>query len=186
MPLFVTIRRNTNKRCSQIIVCVSHCLRFLYALLRYFVNTGQIVPLTEIQRALHRQILYQLSPTNISSDGVYTHTLIHISCTYTLHSYSIVSVECSSLVDFLCSLTTKLDSILDSLNNDDDFLACLFHCLFRLTEEQTQPTSSPNSGGFAVYVPASRLQMRSAANRVFCKMLELKRKVRKSIVVEIK
>ena len=89
-------------------------------------------------------------------------------------------LECSSLVDVLCSLTTKLDSILDPLNNDDDFLACLFYCLFHLTEENTQSPASPSShgsGGFTGYVPASWLQMRSAANRVFCKMLELKRKV---------
>jgi len=108
----------------------------------------------------------------------HTHRLAHINL-YTLWHFHF-PLECSSLVDVLCSLTTKLESILDPLNNDDDFLACLFYCLFHLTEENTQSQASPSShssGSFSGYVPASWLQMRSAANRVFCKMLELKRKV---------
>ena len=92
-----------------------------------------------------------------------------------------LSTECTALVDILCSLTTKLDEILDPLNNDEEFLACLFYCLYRLTEEYNQDnfTASPSANSFMGYVPASWIQMKSAANRVFCKVLDLKRKVRK-------
>ena len=99
------------------------------------------------------------------------------SITVRRHYVLCIHLDCNSLVDVLCSLTTKLDSILDPFNNDDDFLACLFHCLYRLTEDRNQASPSHSSGSFTGYVPASWLQMRSAANRLFCKMLELKRKV---------
>ena len=97
-----------------------------------------------------------------------------------VHTYVCLFTECTALIDTLCSLTTKLDEILDSLNNDEDFLACLFYCLYRLTEECSQDnfTASPSANSFTGYVPASWIQMKSAANRVFCRILELKRKVR--------
>jgi len=90
-------------------------------------------------------------------------------------------IDCTALIDVLCPLTTKLEEILDSLNNDEDFLACLFYCLYRLAEERSEDNFSPSpaSNSFTGYVPASWIQMKNAANRVFCKVLELKRKVGK-------
>lgn len=95
------------------------------------------------------------------------------------NSHVFAHTDCTALIDVLCSLTTKLDDILDTLNNDEDFLACLFYCLYRLAEECSQEnfSASPSSNSFTGYVPASWIQMKSAANRVFCRVLELKRKV---------
>ena len=123
----------------------------------------KLLPLADIQRALNRVVLYQLSvvPQN--------------------------ELEQKELVETLCLLSSQAHIIFDETNQDTQFVQCLLLRLLKLafTDQQhgylkgLSPPTSPAAegrihGGYTPIISSSLL--RSGANRLWSKMLEYKRR----------
>lgn len=123
----------------------------------------KLLPLADIQRALNRVILYQLSVVPQSE------------------------MEQKELVETLCLLSSQAHIIFDVTNLDVQFIQCLLLRLLKLafTDQQNDylkiglsPPNSPTiegriQGTYTPYISSSLL--RSGANRLWSKLLEYKR-----------
>ena len=122
----------------------------------------KLLPLADIQRALNRVVLYQLSVVPQSE------------------------MEQKELVETLCLLSSQAHIIFDETNQDTQFVQCLLLRLLKLafTDQQhdylkmgipTSPTAEGRiQGGYTPIISSSLL--RSGANRLWSKLLEYKRR----------
>lgn len=163
----------------------------LYSFLKNLVEQGiarpKLLPLTELQNALNRVVLYQLStvPEN--------------------------EPEQKELVETLCLLSSHSHVIFDETNHQELFYQCLLYRLLQLvftehtpieialesgrqsptypsslSSDSEQPSSNEKSKAsrhFKGYVPImSSSLLKSGANRLWSKMLEHKREILESIL----
>lgn len=136
----------------------NYIYNFLKGLVEQALLKPKVLSLNELFICLNRVILYQLSVIPESE------------------------VEQKDLVDILCLLSSHAHVIFDEMNTDLVFLQCLLYQLLSLVFFETQVGSdvrepySPSIATESLYIPimASSL-LKSGANRLWSKMLELKR-----------
>ena len=135
--------------------------RFLKNLVEQALLKPKVLPLHDLFTALNRVILYQLSVIPETEH------------------------EQRDLVDTLCLLSSHAHVIFDEMNTDLEFLQSLLYQLLSLvfTESITGSMSGKHDGdawesgsGYHGYVPImSSSLLKSGSNRLWSKMLELKR-----------
>lgn len=157
-----------------------HLYKFLKKLVEQAITKPKILPLVELQRALNRIILYQLSTVPKSEP------------------------EQKELVDTLCMLSSHAHVIFDETNTDHQFFQCLVYRLLALVfggelqrngeesplhgpaDDHEAPAESgetaarmkPPSHGYKGYVPIMTSSLlKSGANRLWSKLLEHKREI---------
>ena len=163
----------------------------LYSFLKNLVEQGiarpKLLPLTELQNALNRVVLYQLSTVPENEH------------------------EQKELVDTLCLLSSHSHVIFDETNHQELFYQCLLYRLLQLvftehtpveialesgrqsptyppslssdSEQTSSNNKSRSSRHFKGYVPImSSSLLKSGANRLWSKMLEHKREILESIL----
>ena len=143
---------------------------YMYKFLKHLVEQAllkpKVLPLHDLFTALNRVILYQLS--------VFPET----------------EHDQKELVDTLCLLSSHAHVIFDEMNTDLTFLQCLLYQLLSLVFTDTLPSnelssSFKNDGDLSKIVDPTRQNrsvsimssslLKSGANRLWSKMLELKR-----------
>lgn len=126
------------------------------------------MPLAELQRCLNRTILYMVSEVPSSEQ------------------------DQKALMDTLCNFSSQAATIFDESNNDSEFLRCLSYRLFQLAFSEipsspafpspSSPLSSADARTQVTMHAASVSMMKSGANRLWGRMLDLKHSTLESIL----
>ena len=121
-----------------------------------------MMPVTELQRCLNRTILYMISEVPSTEQ------------------------DQKGLMDTLCSFSSQAATIFDEHNNDMEFFRCLSYRLFQLAFAEAPPTSSSSVSADSAHSStavhaASVSMMKSGANRLWGRMLDLKHQTLEAI-----
>ena len=137
---------------------------FLISLVEQALKQPNVLPLGELYRALNRTILFQLSVVPTSEK------------------------DQKALMDTLCNYSGQAHTIFDETNVDSEFLECVTYRLLRIMFSDSRcSTGRFEEGGggggggeggaekwSSGYQPMAKSVMKSGANRLWQKMLEMK------------
>ena len=124
--------------------------QFLLSLVEQALKQPNVLPLGEFYRSLNRVILFQLS---------------------TIPS---TEKDQKALMETLCMYSGQAHTIFDETNVDSEFLECATYRLLRVMFSTTRDSSQNEERWSTSYQPMAQSVMKSGANRLWQKMLELK------------
>ena len=133
---------------------------FLISLVEQALKQPNVLPLGDLYRALNRTILFQLSVVPTSEK------------------------DQKALMDTLCNYSGQAHTIFDETNVDSEFLECVTYRLLQIMFSDSRGSAGrfeegggeggANEKWSSVYQPMAKSVMKSGANRLWQKMLEMK------------
>ena len=133
---------------------------FLISLVEQALKQPNVLPLGDLYRALNRTILFQLSVVPTSEK------------------------DQKALMDTLCNYSGQAHTVFDETNVDSEFLECVTYRLLQIMFSDSRGSAGrfeegggeggANEKWSSVYQPMAKSVMKSGANRLWQKMLEMK------------